>query len=203
MRAVNIRNFVTVIGCAWALGFASQATAIPLTIAGLGSQYFVGRMTPDLPANEDNEVLGINTLRTMLVNTTVTDSSGDVIVRSGNTFAQLPEADTNLGFVKDDGQNGNFKGPSASLNVDGFEYVLGKYADSGALVFYVGGLSGIYELPATFDGHDLSHTSLFNALEVPGPSGGGIGAVPDGGTTAALLGFGLLALSACRRFIKS
>jgi hypothetical protein len=201
MRAVNIRNFVTSIGCACALALASQATAIQLTIADSGSEYFVGRITPDRPANEDNEVLGINTLRTMLVNTTVTDSSGDDIVRSGNVFAQLPEVDTSLGFTKTDGKND--RGPSASLNVDGFEYMLGKYADSGALVFYVGGLTGMHELPATFDGHELSHTGLFNAVEVPGASGGGSGSVPDGGTTVALLGFSLFALGACRRFIKS
>jgi hypothetical protein len=57
---------------------------------------------------------------------------------------------------------------------------------------YVGNLNGSIFIPATGLGHGLSGWALFTAAG---------GAVPDGGTTAMLLGAALGALGVVRRFL--
>jgi hypothetical protein len=61
-----------------------------------------------------------------------------------------------------------------------------------AEVWYVGDLSGVINIPSIGFGHGLSGWALFTAP---------IGAVPDGGTTAMLLGAALGALGVVRRFL--
>ena len=62
---------------------------------------------------------------------------------------------------------------------------------SGFEVWYVGNLSGSISIPAVGFSHGLSGWALFTAAD---------GAVPDGGTTALLLGAALGALGMVRRF---
>ncbi len=64
----------------------------------------------------------------------------------------------------------------------------------GSEVWYVGDLSGIITIPATAGGYGLSGWTLF---------GPGVPGVPDGGTTAMLLGAALSVLGVARRYIMS
>ena len=63
----------------------------------------------------------------------------------------------------------------------------------GSEVWYVGDLSGTITIPATAGGYGLSGWTLF----------GSASSVPDGGTTAMLLGAALSVLGLARRYIMS
>jgi hypothetical protein len=82
------------------------------------------------------------------------------------------------------------------INVSGYTYLLAKYdgPNGGDYVWYVAGMGNV-TIPkkAQFGNKNvgLSHYSLFN------PTG-----VPDGGTTLALLGLGMLGLGAVARRIR-
>ena len=75
-------------------------------------------------------------------------------------------------------------------------YLWAKYdgPNDKAEVWYVGDLSGIITIPASDNGYGLSGWTLF---------GPGVPGVPDGGTTAMLLGAALGALGMARRFLTS
>ena len=84
-----------------------------------------------------------------------------------------------------------------NLGSGGFLYLLGKYdgPNGGDEVWYVGGLTGIIDIPTNglpkdHNKYGLSHFSLFN----PGTTT----TTPDSGTTAALLGLALTGLAALR-----
>ena len=70
----------------------------------------------------------------------------------------------------------------------GYLYLLAKYdgKNYGSEVWYVGGLNGIQDLPLFGGGYGLSHIFLFNSNPTQ---------VPDGGTTAFLLGAALTGLA--------
>ena len=81
------------------------------------------------------------------------------------------------------------------LGTGGFLYLLAKYdgPNGGDEVWNVQGLTGLMTIPLTgFGQYGLSHFTLF---------GGGT-QVPDGGTTAALLGAALAGMGFLRRYIK-
>ncbi len=80
-------------------------------------------------------------------------------------------------------------GPFDSIDTQTYEYVLGKYGNN-AYLFYIADLSGIVQLPSTLKGKGLSHQVLFDSERTN---------VPDGGTTVALLGFGMVGLEILRR----
>jgi hypothetical protein len=82
------------------------------------------------------------------------------------------------------------------LGTGGFTYLLAKYDGPHGVseVWNVQGLTGIVEIPDSLGiGLGLSHWTLFG----PGTPG-----VPDGGTTAMLLGAALGSLGMARRFLK-
>jgi VPDSG-CTERM exosortase interaction domain len=89
-------------------------------------------------------------------------------------------------------------GTSTTINLGAqgtFTYLFAKYdgPNYGSEVWYVGDLSGKITIPATAGGYALSGWTLF---------GTGAG-VPDGGTTAMLLGAALGVLGIARRYIMS
>lgn len=137
------------------LGFASQASAISLTEA---SPEFMGSIIPSVPSDPEDEVDYINALKDLAPGGSTTVGKND-IDRSANVlcYSNCPDASP-FGSVKDEsGSNtGNFG--------SGFTYLLVKYG-GGALVWYVAGLTGDFDVPATFDGKGVSHWSLYGVPE--------------------------------------
>jgi hypothetical protein len=116
--------------------------------------------------------------------------NGQIITRSTNLFGSLPAASA-VGAVSG-------TGVTIDLNAIGgtFTYLFAKYDGGNDLsqVWNISGLTGVITIPADGPlGHGLSGWILF------GPTGG----VPDGGTTAMLLGAALGALGIARRFLRS
>jgi hypothetical protein len=175
--------------------FAMQANAVPLNLT-IGDPYYIGTVDPATPADASAEVGFINYLLGM-----ATGATADVHVpgppsrdydysRVGSTLntAGLPTA-TTVGGTKDS------TSPPTVIDITGWSYVFAKYA-SGAAVWYVGGLTGEIQIPATQSinnnsGIGLSHWSLYN----PGTT---IRRVPEP-MTMGLLGLGLLGLGLARR----
>jgi hypothetical protein len=88
----------------------------------------------------------------------------------------------------------NLNGQFDDINLgSGFLYLLAKYdgPNYGSVVWYVGGLTGLIDIPDKAGQYGISNTYLFNGV----PSNG----VPDGGTTLMLLGSALAGLGALRR----
>lgn len=146
---------VGVIVCS--MGLAAQVSAISLTTS---STQFLGSITPDGGSSE-TEATQINHLISMAVNTSETFDGNDY-VRDDGSCGTCPAA-TAVGSVKDDsgGNTGDFG--------SGFTYLKAKYdaAQGGALVWYVAGLSGAFDVQETFgtcgsSGCGLSHWVLFN-----------------------------------------
>lgn len=110
--------------------------------------------------------------------------------RTNNVFANLPNADANI----------IAQGTTTTINLGTggvYTYLFAKYDGQNdfSQVWYVGNLSGTLTIPADGPlGHGLSGWILFG----PGTPG-----VPDGGTTAMLLGAALGALGMARRFLRS
>jgi hypothetical protein len=82
--------------------------------------------------------------------------------------------------------------------VNGWAYISGKYGNDGIHVWYIGNLAATdtVTLPQKFagtTGPGLSHFTLYTADQFD---------VPDGGTTAALLGLSLVGLGMIRRRIN-
>ena len=74
-----------------------------------------------------------------------------------------------------------------------YAYILAKYGQAGrwgSHIWYIGALDGSHSVPSNIGGNDLSHYSLYNADQFD---------VPDGGTTAALLGLSMVGLGMIRR----
>ena len=166
----------------------SAASAKAATILNFAT-HGVGSWNPGSALNNDAEVvIGANTLINWYNGGSAPNpNTNPTFSLAATSLGVLPTAAT-FGF-KDE------LAPFVDVNASQYEYVLGKYGNV-AYLFYIGNLSGNVSLPGTVGGNGLSHLVAFNAEE-PGDR------VPDGGATVALLGLGLVALGASRRFIKS
>jgi hypothetical protein len=115
---------------------------------------------------------------------------GRNLERSGNDFGTLPTA------VFD--HNGN--GTNITIGSGTYSYLFATYiTPQGGFgfseVWYIGNLSGDITIPGIVPGgFNLTGWTLF---------GPGVPGVPDGGTTAMLLGAALGALGMARRFLKA
>ena len=167
------------------LAFAGQASAIPLDQT---SVQYLGLVNDGIPSNPAAEASYINTLLAQASPSGPTLVGTETYTRSANPCVGCPVA-TDTGATKDD------TSPSNVIDVTGWTYLIGKYdaAQAGSLVWYVAGLTEA-TIPNTFNGHGLSHWSLYN----PGTT-----TVPEP-TTLLLLGSGLAALGVFgrRRFRK-
>jgi len=113
--------------------------------------------------------------------------------RSNNHFASLPTAVVGAGTVTTPNP------PSVvSINIGSglYSYLYAKYdgPNAGTEVWYIGDLSGIITIPGFLGRYGLSGYTLF---------GPGVPGVPDGGTTAMLLGAALSVLGVARRYVMS
>jgi hypothetical protein len=165
--------------------FSSNANAVALQI---GDSHEFGFVNYGIPSGDQDRVNYVNHLIGMTLGATG-KSDGQTYFRSWNAFSQLPQAVL----------AGNVQGKTTSINLGTgglYTYLLAKYDGSnyGTEVWYVGDLSGVITIPATAGRYDLSGWMLL---------GPGVPGVPDGGTTAMLLGAALTALGIARRYIMS
>ena len=169
------------------LTFSHNASAD--TILGFfPDTHVVGTITPGAPADPADVANYINFMIALLPGGAGI-SDGQIITRSTNLFGSLPTASA-VGAVSG-------TGTTIDLNAIGgtFTYLFAKYDGQNDLsqVWNISGLSGVITIPADGPlGYGLSGWILF------GPTG----QVPDGGTTAMLLGTALGALGMARRFLK-
>jgi hypothetical protein len=188
-----MRKKLIAIGSALALTLLTASTASALAY---GDANYVGAVIDGIPPNDSNEPLYVNSL--IQVAPGVNDPTCNLITsercdRTGSTLAiALPAVDLT-------GQSKVESGLNLSILVNGWEYVSAKYGNEGIYVWYIGNLNpaSTFTLQQSFGptggGTGISHYTLYNA--------GGT-TVPDGGTTAALLGLSMVGLGMIRRRIN-
>ena len=191
-----MRKKLTAIGSALALTLLSASGASALTV---GDAFYVGVIIDGVPASPGDEVNYINSLIQVAPNTldpTCNLDTDEACDRTGsNQFAANTLPTANLtGAVRVE------TGTLTSFTAGDFEYVLAKYGSGpsggGSHVWYIATLDGTQTLPANFGGAGtpgISHYSLYNGTTTT---------VPDGGTTAALLGLSMVGLGMIRRRIN-
>jgi hypothetical protein len=183
------------IACAIVLASAKEANANRISLPpsinlAVGDQHELGQASLAVPEGDADITQYVNFMIGLSLG-----GSGQVVIgphtiqvtRSMNDFGPLPGPAT-LAL--------RGKGTSINLGTQGtYDYLFAHYGGPGGgtgEVWYVGDLSGIISIPAIGFGHGLSGWALFTT---PG------GAVPDGGTTAILLGTALGALGIVRRVL--
>ena len=169
--------------CAVVLAFSHNANAIPLTIGDAHELGFVDRARPTTVQSATvfvNAMIGLSLGGSSHV---IINGHDNLVTRSNNAFHPLPTAVFAL----------TGHGTNIDLGTGSYSYLLAKYGDFGAEVWYVRNLNGIVTIPATAGGFSLTLWKVFS----PGGTG-----VPDGGATVMLLGTALGALGMARRFLK-
>src|SRR5262249_216908 len=167
--------------CATMFAFSQNANALTI-----GDEHELGFIVAG-NVGDAPRTLFVNHLIGMALNGTDT-FMGNSFTRSNNDFGgiTLPTAVF--------GHNGS--GTSVDLGAGGlYSYLYAKYDgdNAGTEVWYVGDLSGTITIPGFLGQYALSGWKLF---------GPGVPGVPDGGTTAMLLGTALGALGIVRRALK-
>ena len=150
--------------------------------------YVLGNVNPPEPASPADDVKYINAIIPLPLggSTSVSVPGGkfDTVYRSHNSFSPLPTATT----------VGDMLGDTTMISLTtGFEYLAGKYdgPNGGLEVWDIASIAagGTIDIPEDAFGHNndqygLSGWVLFNPQSQT---------VPDGGSTALLLGVGFLA----------
>ena len=167
--------------CAAMFAFSSNANALTI-----GDDHEIGFVEFGIPSGDQDRLNYVNHLIGMALGSQ-DDFLGQHFTRSNNDFGPLPPAVL----------AGHVNGTSTSIDLGAgglYTYLFAKYdgPNYGSEVWYVGDLSGVITIPATAGRYGLSGWMLFG----PGSQG-----VPDGGTTAMLLGAALSALGVARRYI--
>jgi protein with PEP-CTERM/exosortase system signal len=154
-----------------------------------GDTYDLGHFTPGAPFGDPDKPGYVDHLTGMAINTS-NSALGQTFFRSSSTFGSPYPAAV---FALDG------TGTSVDLLGIGYQYLIAKYdaGHAGVEVWDINGLTGTLTIPAfglaANPKYGLSGWALFN----PGPTH-----VPDGGTTAMLLGAGLSGLGLVRRLVK-
>jgi len=176
------------------------AGAVPLTFSFTDPTPVVGTVIPGEPAGIELEVGYVNQLLSMGADETVTlinpiNDKSNTYATSGTDY--VGSVSLTNAFKLDGDLSPGEPNPAFTLVGSGFDYVLAKYdgPQGGSVVWYLGGNS--FELPETSfglwentagEGFEISHWTGFTS-------------VPDGSTTAVLLGIAMVGLGlAGRRF---
>jgi VPDSG-CTERM motif len=167
--------------CAAMFAFSSNANALTI-----GDDQEIGFVEFGIPSGDQDRLDYVNHLIGMALGSQ-DDALGQHFTRSNNDFGPLAPAVL----------TGHVSGTSTSIDLGAggtYLYLFAKYdgPNYGSEVWYVGDLSGIITIPDSAGGYGLSGWTLF----------GSAGSVPDGGTTAMLLGMALGSLGMARRFLK-
>lgn len=177
-----------------AVAMAPTASAVAL---GYSDDHYVGQITPGTPANEASEAVYAQYL-VDLVNGVESDTTDVAFIGipthqnfNPDPGSALPSPLPDFGPAGSHVTTGSGANDiSGTYDITGYQYLYAYYGngagDSGkdGQVWYVGDLSGDVTIPTKA----LSGVLL----------GGGT-SVPDGGATLALLGVGVLGVSALRR----
>ena len=168
------------------LAFTPHAKALTI-----GDGHELGFVNFGIPSSEQDRVNYVNHLIGMGLGTS-DQAFGQTFFRSNNSFGSLPTA-----VIV--GPTVTFQNPPSvvSINIGTglYTYLFAKYdgPNFGSEVWYIGDLSGTITIPGFAGRYGLSGYTLF---------GPGVPGVPDGGTTAMLLGAALSALGIARRALK-
>lgn len=171
--------------CALSLVLAVNS-AQALTILAIGDPEYVGSINDGIPSNPAAEIGYIGTLIGLPIGQVDISIGTETYNREDSTLAPLPAV--NLFLSKDESGSYSFTAANA-----GNLYLLGKYdaGKAGSLVFLVNAaMNDVFELPATYNGHDISHLSAYSTKSVPEP------------TTLLLVGLGLVGVAGVRRKLR-
>ena len=190
-----MRKKLLAIGSALAMTLLCASTASALAIdLTVGDANYVGVIIDGIPPNDDNEPLFVNSL----IQVAPGDTDPCLLVPSEECNREDSTLAIVLPAVPLTGQLKTETDVAENVLVNGWAYISGKYGNDGIHVWYIGNLAATdtVTLPANFDGNTgpgLSHWTLYTADQFD---------VPDGGTTAALLGLSLVGLGMIRRRIN-
>jgi hypothetical protein len=197
-----MKKFFVVAACL----FLASIVAAPANSATLGLEYLVGTVSPDNPANPDNELAYANNLINWY---NAGGGAGDD--PSGDPAGPPPIDYTYL--LAGEGQGGSVPDPDLALAtggvrinavgevlqdpvpLTGYTYVFAKFGQDGALYYLDGSITSLDGFdpawgPFSEQGGGLSHVTLFG--------GGGTTRVPEAGALV-MFGSGLIGLVGYRR----
>ena len=150
----------------------------------------LGLVYPAQPSGAAADVSYINAITGLALGGETT-LNGNVVWRSDNSFSSLPTATT----------AGAVSGTASSLLDSGFTYLAVSYgsgANGGLGVWDIASITAgsTIDIPLTADDLTLTGWTLIAPQSSPNRS------VPDGGSTALLLGIGLLGGSLTHRYLS-
>lgn len=178
----SIRASALLVALLVSLGFrVSQASAS--IVLSFGDANYVGLINDGVPSNPADEARYINNLITLgagqgdtvIANPPPPPGTSETYNRVSSTLSPLGGFPTATDVGADKSNSGN----STVILTTGFKYILGKYdaTSAGSLVWYSAtGFSGSVTLPSSYNGHGISHISVYNPTN---GGGGGIEEVPE------------------------
>jgi hypothetical protein len=193
-RVISTRKFALAwVACAVMLATVNNAKAYrfplpPINVA-IGDQHELGQISPGISAGHGEIAQYINFMVDLSLGGSghlIMNGQDNLVTRSSNNFGSLSSPVT-LALT----------GVSMTINLGTqgtYDYLLANYnAPNGASeVWYIGDLTGTIVIEPNLGQYGLSSWALLT---------GGPQSVPDGGTTAILLGMALCALGGARRHL--